>query len=283
MWWPWRLGRIGRDRPWPWSPGPLRGQRDLPVCHCSGRLGDSRRAARRDDRGAGDCHDPHGAAGGDRSPADGGGRSRQLHAHRHRQDRHSHGQRADGARSAIAGGERPSPSPAKDSSRRARCCEAKSRWRRAPTWSWTNWPARACSATRRICITATMTGNGAATPSTSPCSRSVTSWAGSAATTLDAHPQVNEIPFESEHQYAATFNEVDGHVRVFVKGAPERVLSMCSDGGNRPELEAVALEMAGRGLAGAGARRGAGDAGSATALTRPVGAVGISPSSGSSA
>jgi P-type Ca2+ transporter type 2C len=25
-----------------------------------------------------------------------------------------------------------------------------------------------------------------------------------------AHPQVNEIPFESEHQYAATFNRSDG-------------------------------------------------------------------------
>lgn len=69
------------------------------------------------------------------------------------------------------------------------------------------------------------------------------------ASVLDAHPQVNEIPFESEHQYAATFNRVDGGVRAFVKGAPERVLSMCRDGeGACSALELIALEMAGRGL-----------------------------------
>jgi magnesium-transporting ATPase (P-type) len=44
---------------------------------------------------------------------------------------------------------------------------------------------------------------------------------------LDEHPQVNEIPFEPEHQFAATFHRVDGTVRAFVKGAPERVLKMC--------------------------------------------------------
>lgn len=66
---------------------------------------------------------------------------------------------------------------------------------------------------------------------------------------LDANPQVNEIPFESEHQYAATFNRVEGTVRAFVKGAPEQVLSMCRDDeAVRSALESVALEMAGRGL-----------------------------------
>ncbi|HSG69600.1 MAG TPA: HAD-IC family P-type ATPase, partial [Planctomycetaceae bacterium] len=65
--------------------------------------------------------------------------------------------------------------------------------------------------------------------------------------TLDAHPQVNEIPFESEHQYAATFNQLDGEVRAFVKGAPERIVSMCDDAADKPMLEAMALEMAGRG------------------------------------
>lgn len=65
--------------------------------------------------------------------------------------------------------------------------------------------------------------------------------------TLDAHPQVNEIPFESEHQYAATFNQLDSEVRAFVKGAPERIVSMCDDAADKPMLEAMALEMAGRG------------------------------------
>ncbi len=47
--------------------------------------------------------------------------------------------------------------------------------------------------------------------------------------TLECHPQVNEIPFEPERCYAASYHRVDGTIRVFVKGAPERVLSMCSD------------------------------------------------------
>jgi magnesium-transporting ATPase (P-type) len=65
--------------------------------------------------------------------------------------------------------------------------------------------------------------------------------------TLDACPQVNEIPFESEHQYAATFHQVDGGVRVFAKGAPERILAMCADPDRRSEWESWALEMARRG------------------------------------
>jgi magnesium-transporting ATPase (P-type) len=36
------------------------------------------------------------------------------------------------------------------------------------------------------------------------------------------------IPFESEHRFAASFREQDGHHAVFVKGAPERVLEMCT-------------------------------------------------------
>lgn len=78
---------------------------------------------------------------------------------------------------------------------------------------------------------------------------------------LDAHPQLNEIPFESEHQFAATFNEIDGEVTVFVKGAPERVLSMCRDGNDKPELEAIALEMASRGFRVLALAEGNGDAG----------------------
>ena len=67
--------------------------------------------------------------------------------------------------------------------------------------------------------------------------------------TLDTHPQVNAIPFESERQYAATLNRADSGVRVFVKGAPERVLDMCRDAEEaRSTLESIALEMAARGL-----------------------------------
>lgn len=66
-------------------------------------------------------------------------------------------------------------------------------------------------------------------------------------------PQVDTIPFESEHQYAATFNRVGGEVRAFVKGSPERVLSLCA----RQEDHAawvVRWEMAAREMAGRGFR-----------------------------
>ena len=69
--------------------------------------------------------------------------------------------------------------------------------------------------------------------------------------TLDRHPQVNQIPFEPEHQFAASFNTVDDGVSVFVKGGPERVLAMCSESSGsefeRTELEAMAMRMAEQG------------------------------------
>jgi magnesium-transporting ATPase (P-type) len=59
--------------------------------------------------------------------------------------------------------------------------------------------------------------------------------------------QTAEIPFESEHRYAASFRRLDGQHHVFVKGAPERVLEMC-EGIDRDEVLAVAEEMAAQGL-----------------------------------
>ena len=44
---------------------------------------------------------------------------------------------------------------------------------------------------------------------------------------LANRPQVNEIPFEPERQFSASYHEADGTTEVFVKGAPERVLAMC--------------------------------------------------------
>ncbi|MBT8036180.1 MAG: HAD-IC family P-type ATPase [Verrucomicrobiae bacterium] len=67
-------------------------------------------------------------------------------------------------------------------------------------------------------------------------------------TALDTYPQVNEIPFESEHQYAATFHQKDGETRIFVKGAHERVFAMCRDDIDTLDLEAAAIDMASRGL-----------------------------------
>ena len=41
-------------------------------------------------------------------------------------------------------------------------------------------------------------------------------------------PRVDEIPFESEHRFMATLHhDHAGHARVYLKGAPERVLELC--------------------------------------------------------
>lgn len=45
---------------------------------------------------------------------------------------------------------------------------------------------------------------------------------------LDAYPELATIPFESERQFAASLNRVDGGSRAFVKGALERLLPMCT-------------------------------------------------------
>jgi magnesium-transporting ATPase (P-type) len=46
---------------------------------------------------------------------------------------------------------------------------------------------------------------------------------------LESHPRLDEIPFESERRYMASLHKTpDGESVVFLKGAPERVLGMCS-------------------------------------------------------
>lgn len=64
--------------------------------------------------------------------------------------------------------------------------------------------------------------------------------------TLQEHPQLNELPFEPERQFAATYHQTDGDVQVMVKGAPERVLAMCvSESANASQQsESVLEEMA---------------------------------------
>jgi len=52
---------------------------------------------------------------------------------------------------------------------------------------------------------------------------------------LANHPQVNEMPFESERQFSASYHQADGTTDVFVKGAPERVLAMCDWGAESHE------------------------------------------------
>lgn len=71
----------------------------------------------------------------------------------------------------------------------------------------------------------------------------------------DAYPRVDEIPFESERQYMATLNALDGRRLILVKGAPERILGMCDysyTGSQQPLDHDVALRafhsLASRGL-----------------------------------
>ncbi|MDJ1015116.1 MAG: HAD-IC family P-type ATPase [Paracoccaceae bacterium] len=48
------------------------------------------------------------------------------------------------------------------------------------------------------------------------------------AETVNAHPEVAAIPFESERQFCASLNTVNERKHAFVKGAFERVLTFCS-------------------------------------------------------
>lgn len=45
----------------------------------------------------------------------------------------------------------------------------------------------------------------------------------------NAFPEIDTIPYESERQFSASLNEVDGQRQAFVKGALERLLPMCSN------------------------------------------------------
>jgi magnesium-transporting ATPase (P-type) len=65
---------------------------------------------------------------------------------------------------------------------------------------------------------------------------------------LELHPEINDIPFEPERQYAASYHCIDDAVRVLVKGAPERVLDMSADPQDtRDRVRAMAADMAASG------------------------------------
>lgn len=64
---------------------------------------------------------------------------------------------------------------------------------------------------------------------------------------LELYPQVNQIPFESERQFAASFHQAGDTTVVYVKGSPERVLAMC-ELADRHQWEQAAMTMAHRGM-----------------------------------
>lgn len=56
---------------------------------------------------------------------------------------------------------------------------------------------------------------------------------------LREFPKAAEIPFESERQFAASFNRDGEGIRVFAKGAPERVMDMCDWDGDAQRREVL--------------------------------------------
>jgi magnesium-transporting ATPase (P-type) len=62
-------------------------------------------------------------------------------------------------------------------------------------------------------------------------------------------PRVNEIPFEADRRFAASYHARDGATWVAVKGAPEQVLDMCRlEPRARVSAQRAAEQMAARGL-----------------------------------
>jgi magnesium-transporting ATPase (P-type) len=78
---------------------------------------------------------------------------------------------------------------------------------------------------------------------------------------IERHSQVHAIPFESERQFAVSFNRHGGSVFAHVKGAPERILQMCTSLSSCHHFETMALSMANRGLRVLGLARGTAPAG----------------------
>lgn len=68
---------------------------------------------------------------------------------------------------------------------------------------------------------------------------------------LERYPQVGGIPYESEHQFAAAYNQTNEGLKVFLKGSPERVLAMCTSASgtafDAARFEEMAASLAERG------------------------------------
>ena len=84
------------------------------------------------------------------------------------------------------------------------------------------------------------------------------------------HPRIDAVPFDAHHRFMATLHhDHTGHVCVYLKGAPESVLNMCSHqravGGDRPldpdwwQTQAEALAARGRRVLALAFRRMPGD------------------------
>jgi len=61
---------------------------------------------------------------------------------------------------------------------------------------------------------------------------------------LEIQPQINQIPFEPEYQFSASYHQCPtGEIRSYVKGSPERILAMCKEG-REEKVHNLALKTA---------------------------------------
>lgn len=68
---------------------------------------------------------------------------------------------------------------------------------------------------------------------------------------LTQQPLLNQIPFESENQYASTTHRYEGGLKSYAKGSPERIIAMCAQNLTDAEVRGIqntANDMAQRGL-----------------------------------
>ncbi len=61
---------------------------------------------------------------------------------------------------------------------------------------------------------------------------------------LETLPQINEIAFEPDRRYAASFHRIDSRMQAVVKGAPERIAEMCADSDQATTMLKEAESMA---------------------------------------
>ncbi|WMJ74199.1 cation-transporting P-type ATPase [Cytophagaceae bacterium ABcell3] len=74
----------------------------------------------------------------------------------------------------------------------------------------------------------------------------------------EKHPRIDEIPFESEHQYMATLHEKDEHATAYIKGSLEALLERCDKmllaNGTEAELDKDTIEEQAKKMASDGLR-----------------------------
>jgi P-type Ca2+ transporter type 2C len=61
-------------------------------------------------------------------------------------------------------------------------------------------------------------------------------------------PRISEIPFSSEEKFMATVHNIEGKQTLLVKGAPEKIFSLCQESDEINRFKTVSCQMAGSGL-----------------------------------